>query len=284
MKKVIYYFTGTGNSMRAAKIIAQELGDTKIISMRSDPLVVSAADCDIIGFVFPVYHWTLPEPVARFVETLAIRSDAYIFAVAMPSLIVGYACEKLEELLLAKGAKLSYGEKVNSVANYAIVYPPMPPPKLVVPKAERKLAAIAEEIKRQTENDFPRASAFIRKRYPKVMPQYQLLQQFADEPFTVSEQCVSCGLCARVCPCHNIELVNKRPAFLHHCAQCMACVCYCPKRAIGYRLTQKHFAQLASSGLKVPVVKIMGLPSKRKLYHNPYIFAAELAENEMMID
>ncbi len=56
MKKVIYYFSGTGNSMRAAEVIAEELDHTEIISMRMDPHEVSAENAEIIGFVFPVYH------------------------------------------------------------------------------------------------------------------------------------------------------------------------------------------------------------------------------------
>lgn len=89
MKKVIYYFSGTGNSMRGAKVIAEELGDTEIISMRMDPHTVSAENAEIIGFVFPVYHWTMPAPAVRFVEQLKINPDAYIFVTAMPSFICG---------------------------------------------------------------------------------------------------------------------------------------------------------------------------------------------------
>lgn len=70
MKKVIYYFTGTGNSMRAAKVIAARLKDTDIISMRCNPKDVSAVDADIVGFVFPVYHWTMPAPAVSFVENV----------------------------------------------------------------------------------------------------------------------------------------------------------------------------------------------------------------------
>lgn len=283
MKKAIYYFTGTGNSMRAATKIAEQLGDTEIISMRSNPLDVPATDCDIIGFIYPVYHWTLPEPVAQFIEKLSINPNAYIFTVAMPSFIVGHACEKLAEIILEKGAKLSYGEKVHSVANYAIVYPPMPP-KFVVPRTEKQIDAIAQEIKNKNTKSFPCASAFIRKKYLKVMPQYKSIQQFADKPFIVSNDCISCGLCSKVCPCHNVELKDGKPTFLHHCAQCMACVCFCPNRAIGYKLTEDDFRQLADNGLRVPVVKMMGLPAKRKLYHNPYISATDIAKNRIKID
>ena len=277
--KRIYYFTGTGNSMRAARIIAKALGDTEIVSMRMNPKDVPAADCDVIGFIYPVYHWTMPAPAVSFVEQLEINPDAYIFVVAMPSFICGIACERLAQILENKGAVINYGNLVNSVANYAIVYPPFPSPKLRVPKTEKKLKRIAEEIASGKEKDYPRASSFIKRRRDKVMVPYLELQKYADNPFTISEDYVSCGICSKVCPCNNIQLVEGRPAFLHHCANCMACVVSCPKRAIGYDIEQGDRKLLNAMTSKTPLVKVMGLPNKRKLYRNPYINTADLIRN-----
>ena len=91
MKGRIYYFTGTGNSMRAARVIAQQLQNTDIISMRANPEKYPAADCDVVGFIYPVYHWTMPAPAAAFTEGLEINPNAYVFVIAMPS-SVGTSC------------------------------------------------------------------------------------------------------------------------------------------------------------------------------------------------
>lgn len=283
MRNRIYYFTGTGNSMRAAVRIAERLGNAEIISMRNDPAEVSAADCDVIGFVYPVYHWTMPEAAVRFVEGLEINPEAYIFAVAMPSFILGEACERLERILAEKGAALSYGEKVNSVANYMIVYPPMPFPSLTVPKTEKKLGRIAKEIADRRIRDIPRESAFIRHRRTTVMTPYKELQKYADNPFTVSEDCISCGICERVCPVKNISLTDGVPTFRHKCAQCMACVAFCPKRAIGYEIKNSELAAYSEELKGTSLVKIMGLPAKRRRYHNPYITAADIMKNRTVI-
>ena len=136
MNKVIYYFSGTGNSMRAAMRIAAALTDTEIISMRCDPSAVSAIDADVIGFVFPVYHWTMPEAAIEFVKGLQINPNAYIFAVSTPGFINGHSFEVLDGILKEKGAFLSYGKILYSVANLVVAYPPMPTPKLRVPKTE----------------------------------------------------------------------------------------------------------------------------------------------------
>ena len=279
MKKRIYYFTGTGNSMRAARVIASALGDTEIVSMRMNPEDVPATDCEVVGFIYPVYHWTIPEPAERFVEKLEINPDAYVFVVAMPSFICGYACERLNQILDSKGVRLAYGNLVNSVANYVIVYPPFPSPKLRVPKTEKKLKKIAEEIVSRTKRDYPKAGRRVRRNMDSFMGPYMELQISADNPFTVSDDCISCGLCTRVCPCKNLTMENGKPKFNHHCANCMACVTSCPKRAIGYNITDSDKKLLDASSYKTPLVKIMGLPKKRKLYRNPYITVNDLTKN-----
>ena len=279
MKGRIYYFTGTGNSMRAARVIAGQLGDTEIVSMRTDPKDYPATNCDIVGFVFPVYHWTMPAPAVSFVEELDINPDAYIFVIAMPSFVCGFACEKLAEILKKKDISIDYGNAVYSVANYVIVYPPFPPARLRVPKTERKLKRIAIEISRLEKREYPRESIFIKRKRKKVMDPYLELQKYADKPFTISKECVSCGLCSRVCPCMNIELVDGTPTFLHHCANCMACVVSCPRRAIGYEITKGDRKLLEASNLKTFLVKIMGLPKKRKLYRNPFITTNDLTKD-----
>ncbi len=283
MKKVIFYFSGTGNSMRGAEVIAEELGDTEIISMRMDPHEVSAENAEVIGFVFPVYHWTMPAPAVQFVEQLKINPNAYIFVLAMPSFICGISCEKCAGLIEAKGGRIVYGNLVHCVANYATVYPPFPPPKLMVPRMERRLRQIAGDIAGRKERAYPKASRIVKARRDKAMTPYLDVQKYADYPFTVSERCVGCGLCARVCPCGNIELREGKPEFRHHCAQCMACVVNCPQRAIGYEVKDGNMHGLSLSNKKIPLVKLMGLPAKRKLYRNPYITAADLARERLTI-
>ena len=52
--------------------------------------------------------------------------------------------------------------------------------------------------------------------------------------FTVSDVCIGCGKCEKLCPLNNITLQNARPVWGTNCTQCMACICYCPTRAIEY--------------------------------------------------
>lgn len=279
MRKVIYYFSGTGNSMRAAQRIAAELKDTDLISMRCEPGEVSAQEAEEIGFVFPVYHWTMPEAVIRFVRGLRVNPKAYIFAVSTPGFINGLCFEVLSGILQEKGATLAYAGILYSVANLVAVYPPMPFPKLRVPHAEKKLARLAREIAAKTTRPFPKAFMLTKALYPSVMPKYRRFLPQADRGFVITDRCVACGRCAKVCPCQNIVMENGRPTFQHRCSFCMACVAYCPQKAFQYVISPEMKAAIDD-----PLVRLMKLPAKRKRYHNPYITAADLAADRRHID
>lgn len=280
----IYYFTGTGNSLRVAQVIAERMGGAELVSMRCDPKDVPATGCDAVGFVYPAYHWTAPDSVVRFVRELDLDPHTYLFAIATPSLMGGFACEIIEELLAQKGAHLSYGAMVHCVANYALVYPPFPPARLMVPIMERALSRVADEVASRKIKPCPKASRLVRSRWERVMGPYLELKPTADYPYTVADSCVGCGLCSRVCPCSNIKMEEGRPTFLHHCEMCMACVTSCPKRAIGYDLSSDVKAAMAR-GEKVPiVVRIMGLPEGRKLYRNPYVTSKELTQDKIVVE
>ncbi len=49
-----------------------------------------------------------------------------------------------------------------------------------------------------------------------------------DCSFNVSQACVGCKLCGKVCPVSNITYHKYRPVFKHNCEQCYACVAWCP--------------------------------------------------------
>lgn len=262
MKNVIYYFSGTGNSMRAAEKIALKLHDTNIISMRCKASEVPALDVEVIGLIFPVYDWTLPKTVMNFIQELEINPDAYVFAVSMPGLINGKCMQELSDILNKKGIKLSYGKTVYSVANYVVKYPPMPNPKKKVPKTEKMLEKIAEDIGCRVVNKYKRPNILVKLLFPILMPKNIEHLNELDRYFHTTKECTSCGMCAKVCPCNNIEMKDNMLTFKHKCNQCMACISYCPKEALNFKDSTQ----------------------KRKKYHNPYITSRDISLNMKYIE
>lgn len=52
--------------------------------------------------------------------------------------------------------------------------------------------------------------------------------------FYSTDSCISCGLCATICPTRTIRMENKRPHWKDNCIQRLACIHRCPERAIEY--------------------------------------------------
>ncbi|MBP3278350.1 MAG: EFR1 family ferrodoxin, partial [Butyrivibrio sp.] len=50
--------------------------------------------------------------------------------------------------------------------------------------------------------------------------------------YTVNENCIHCGICAKVCPANNIAVTENGVKFSDHCEVCYACLHNCPKSAI----------------------------------------------------
>ncbi len=277
MEHIIYYFSGTGNSMRAAAGIAERIGGAELVSVRCDPESVSAEHAEVIGFVCPVYEWDLPGTMKRFVEKLRINPDAYIFMVATYIAIHGRAFETMDQLLSRKNARLDYGAALRCVASQCTAYAPFPPEKLMVPRMERRIAKLGREISWREHKAYPTMSWFTRKLYPKLMTPYMEVEREYDKGFYTDKRCVGCETCAKVCPTRNITFQDGHPVWNHHCHGCMACVAYCPTKAIQFK-TPPAYEQLGTV-----ISKRLCLPEKRKRYHNPYIKAGDLMADRQYI-
>lgn len=82
----------------------------------------------------------------------------------------------------------------------------------------KKLAEVSEVSKEKTED--------------KIHYSFEQLIHLADKSFKVNDKCNSCGICAQICPVDNIEIVNGKPLWQHHCETCYACYVWCPNNAI----------------------------------------------------
>lgn len=270
MKKVIYYFSGTGNSLRTAEVIAEKLGGAELIGARCDPGKVPASDADVIGFVCPVYEWDIPGKFRAFIKRLSVNPDAYIFMVTTYIAVLGKSFETVEKLLSEKGAHLDYGRAVRCVASQCIAYPPFPPEKIMIPFMEKQMEKTADEIKRRMHRDYPRMSPLTRRRFKKVMVPYLAIEHEYDKGFYADDKCVGCGTCEKVCPNHNITMRDKRPVWNHRCNACNACVVYCPVKSVQFE-TPEAYKELGTV-----ISRMLGLPEKRKRYHNPNVKAKDM--------
>ena len=270
MKKVIYCFSGTGNSLNAARIIAKEIGGATVVSVKKNMSSELAVDADVIGFVCPVYEWDIPETMKEFAERLNVNSMAYVFMVATYIFVHGRCFETIDAILRQKGTRLHYGKALRCVASQCIAYEPFPSPRFMVPRSDRHARKIGRKIAAGKQNKYPKMSPVTRRLYGKMMTPFMNVQHEYDKGFFTSEKCVGCGLCSKLCPCNNITMFDKHPIWNHNCIGCNACVVYCPSKAILFETPEAY------RNLDNAVSRHLGLPDKRTRYHNPHITAKDI--------
>lgn len=239
-KHVIYYFSGTGNSRYAAEQIAKELHDTTLYNMRCNPEKVNMLGVETVGFVFPIYNWTMPVFVQNFIKRLKVDSNAYIYAVATCGIVVINGFNDLDRILKEKGRRLSYVAKLPTVAGYVASYDPMFNNDKRKQSEATKLQEIIKDISARRSSKIPKGNIFKEAARKILLPSERKLPT-QDLGFVVNDSCVGCGLCEKLCPAGNVVIQNGKPQFNHHCTQCMSCIVYCPKAAINYKnKTQKR--------------------------------------------
>lgn len=104
MKNRIYFFTGTGNSLKVAEDIVKVLPNSELVAIHRGIDTEIPRDFERIGFVFPVYFWGLPAMVADFLRNTHFpeQDSTYFFAIATYFGIAGNAIRMIALCFLKK--------------------------------------------------------------------------------------------------------------------------------------------------------------------------------------
>jgi len=237
VKTIIYYFTGTGNSLAVAKRIAAATGDCELVPIAS--LAKTRGDivpqAERVGIVCPDYFSGVPLMVASFTGRLDPAAVTYLFAIVTNGGGGESAALRQLDTILRKqhDRGLDAGFGVVMPGNYIMMYesPTGKKQEDILAKADETIAGITGPVLRCERRDLP-SSLVPRILYTLVYPWFRSHAHTDDKKFSVTDTCTSCGTCVAICPVKNIELVDKKPVWLHHCELCCGCIHNCPVQAI----------------------------------------------------
>ena len=225
-KRLVFYFTATGNSL----FVARQFSDSPLSipqELKKDNLVYEA---DEIGFVFPDYASSAPLIVRDFVSK-AKFSAPYIFTVITYGNASANVCEWWEKFAREKGVANNYVKSILMVDNYLPVFD-MNEQMKIDKHVDENLAAILEDLGSHKQDIEKADMGFFNEEglerlrashFP--MTAQQLLELKPD-------RCVECMTCEKVCPHKNFRLGTNGLEFSGSCEFCLACVHACPQKAL----------------------------------------------------
>lgn len=257
MKTILYWFSGTGNSLLVAKALAGRLGEeTQVLPMTAAMAAQDMPTAERVGLVFPIYAFGPPLVVLEFLRKLPTQPNTYLFAVNTCGGMPGRPFAILSRACAEKGLTLAAGWTVKMPGNAISMREA--PPAATQQKLFEALPAcvdrIAQAVNARQRGPFQDTRAPLSWLLGPVWRLGSAHFGESDKKYFATDACTHCGLCRAICPVSNIELEQGRPVWLHHCTACQACIQYCPVEAI-------------QAGKKT-----IG----RKRYRNPQVLADEL--------
>lgn len=235
---MIFYYSGTGNSKYAAeKLLPVTGGELHSMSdcVKNNTYEFRLAEGELLGFVFPVYCYTVPMTVREFVKKLDISGgkDIYSYAVATCGESTGRSCR-----LFAKLYPVTSLFGLPMVDNYLPFQTSAPNDGEIsefLDNADNILNEIIGHISARDTGNLNRfegkSSAVVSK-----IADNAYVKGRATSDFSISDGCVGCGICESICPCSAIKVTDGKAAFVtDKCDQCFGCVHRCPVNAIDFK-------------------------------------------------
>lgn len=234
-KRVILYFTGTGNSLH----VARELGgkDAELLSI---PQLMKNRQFDIeadeIGIVYPIYGHMPPNMVRQFLQQANLKAD-YLFAILTYGNRKCNAVEICDDVARRAGKSFDYIATIIMVDNWLPNFD-MNEQILIDKHIPENLRQIADDLAARkkwhepvTDQERQQHAGFLA--YTGIDPDKGFLVNCEDY-FDITDACVGCGACISVCPRGNYEFGPQGLQYSGECEFCFACIQNCPQKAIQF--------------------------------------------------
>lgn len=235
MKTIIYYFSGTGNSLKVSTELSKNLDNCELLPIvgcvRHENFKVS---CERVGFVFPLYYLGLPKIVSDFIKKVDLTDTKYIFTVITRGWpFVGGAIKQMKNLMDEKGQILDFGSYIHMPMNDITLaqVPNEKKQKKIFENFDKQLNKAVSKIRNNRNGyDFEPISFLLDKRNTPFVNRVNQLDNF----YSVNKACTGCGTCEKVCPVDNIYIENGMPHWKNGCQMCLACFHFCTNKSINY--------------------------------------------------
>lgn len=240
------YFSGTGNTKYCVETFLRAYGgDCQALSIEDRRVSQQIQAHSRLVFGYPVQYSNLPKLLRDFVtQNPALWMGKEVFVIATMGLFSGDGSGMLARLLQTYGATVAGGLHVrmpDSICDEKALKHSLEENRAIVKQAEQKVRQAAESLRN---GDPPREGLSVRSHLAGLFGQrlyfYRKTAQYSDKLKVHRESCVGCGLCASLCPTHNLSIREGVAVPGGRCTMCYRCLNHCPKQAITLLGKQVH--------------------------------------------
>lgn len=235
---MIFCFSGTGNSLHAAKRVQEKFGGELVdmaAALRDGKAEYSFEAGEMAVFVFPVYFDALPVPVTDFIRAFRIaEGEPDIVGIATCGGSAGGTDRMFRKQMRRKGLSVRAFYDVKMPDNCIFwLKPPIREAALMTLKhSDDRLSDILDSMQYGYRVPYRSSGP---AGVGSVLGGAVSGALLGTSSFSVDDSCVSCGLCARICPSGAIEMREGRPVWTKsRCWKCAGCINRCPQEAIQY--------------------------------------------------
>lgn len=241
MKAILCYFSATGNTKKCVEEYKKNLESLNVevsIYNIDDGFISDTKEYDLVFFAYPIHGFNAPENVLKFAKHLKKE-------------------EKKKRLIILKTS----GEhlRINNISSYSLLrilkrrnyyltneYHYLMPYDIIFRHTNLMAYNMYETMKGLIPLDL---KDILNNKQVKLkyMPFGHIIQliMLIEHPgakingwfMHTNKNCVSCGMCEKICPVKNIKIDDKgKVHFKNHCLMCTRCAFLCPKNAIVFGL------------------------------------------------
>lgn len=244
-KALIHYFSGTGNSLLAAKKLSVELQRKGYASIIHSMENGHAADMDhytIHIFCFPIYATAMPHIMIKYIKHLPDGKNVKAAVISTNGKIStkfrdgyqGWALHQARLLLRLRNYNVFLSDTLDFPHNVTVAGPPRKEKynRKIIEEASAKIPLLAEKI--------AKGEKYHRKVFlPNFLWSipFGVLFSFIGRHilgklFVSDSGCERCGLCVKRCPAKAIILSSEKLRWNWSCEGCLRCINICPQKAI----------------------------------------------------
>lgn len=230
---MILYFTGIGNSLYASKQLDNELISIPQ-AVRQGRLDFSA---DTIGIVTPVYGHEVPPMVREFMHKASFHTRYFYMILTYGNRHAG-AAELAKRLCDECGISVNYINVLLMADNWLPAFD-MNEQKRLNKKVDEHIELIRDDIVIRLNRIAPVTSADRAAHREYLSRIEQMPPDIFQHFIKVTDACIGCGVCEKVCPSDSIRVVDGKAQHIPgNCQTCLACVHACPRKALGLAIPE----------------------------------------------